>query len=49
VLVNSRAPRPGELDGVDYHFRRVENPALMLENPLLRPDSRGCEVPESSE
>lgn len=21
VLVNSRAPRPGELDGVDYHFR----------------------------
>lgn len=21
VLVNSRGPRPGELDGVDYHFR----------------------------
>jgi guanylate kinase len=27
VLVNSREPRPGEIDGVDYHFRtraRVE-------------------------
>ena len=22
VLYNSRAPRPGELDGVDYHFRQ---------------------------
>jgi guanylate kinase len=22
VLFNSRAPRPGEVDGVDYHFRR---------------------------
>ena len=21
MLVNSRAPRPGEIDGVDYHFR----------------------------
>src|ERR1700756_2663481 len=21
VLVNSRDPRPGEIDGVDYHFR----------------------------
>jgi guanylate kinase len=34
VLFNSRAPRPGELDGVDYHFRtrdRVE---------ALRADSR---------
>ena len=29
--------------------RRVENPALMLEYPLLPPDSRGCEVPESSD
>jgi transposase len=29
--------------------RRVENPALMLESPWLPPDSRGCEVPESSE
>jgi guanylate kinase len=29
VLVNSRAPRPGELDGVDYHFRtRVQVEAM---------------------
>ncbi|MGO9979596.1 MAG: hypothetical protein ACLPH5_10375 [Candidatus Sulfotelmatobacter sp.] len=29
VLVNSRAPRPGELDGVDYHFRtRVQVGAM---------------------
>jgi transposase len=27
--------------------RRVENPGLMLEYPLLRPGTRGCEVPES--
>src|SRR5437660_2715198 len=27
--------------------RRVENPALMLEYPLLRPGTRGYEVPES--
>ena len=32
-----------------FPFDRVENPALMLENPLLPPDSRGCEVPESSD
>ena len=24
VLCNSRAPRPGEVDGVDYHFRSRE-------------------------
>lgn len=24
VLYNSRAPRPGEADGVDYHFRSRE-------------------------
>ena len=24
VLYNSRAPRPGEVDGVDYHFRTSE-------------------------
>ncbi len=28
-------------------FARVENPALMLEYPLLRPGTRGYEVPES--
>lgn len=25
VLYNSRSPRPGELDGVDYHFRQRED------------------------
>ena len=24
VLYNSRAPRPGEIDGKDYHFRKRE-------------------------
>lgn len=33
VLVNSRAPRPGELDGVDYHFRtRNQVDALRAED-----------------
>jgi|CZKJ01.1.fsa_nt_gi guanylate kinase len=33
VLVNSRAPRPGELDGVDYHFRtRDQVEALRAEH-----------------
>jgi guanylate kinase len=34
VLYNSRAPRPGEQDGVDYHFRRRE------EVEALRGDAR---------
>ena len=33
VLVNSRTPRPGELDGVDYHFRtRTQVDALREDN-----------------
>jgi guanylate kinase len=33
VLVNSRNPRPGELDAVDYHFRtRVQVEALRADN-----------------
>src|SRR5271165_3457657 len=33
VLVNSRAPRPGERDGVDYHFRtRAQVEALRTDN-----------------
>jgi guanylate kinase len=33
VLVNSRSPRPGELDGVDYHFRtRPQIEALRSDN-----------------
>ena len=31
VLYNSREPRPGELDGIDYHFRSREQ-ILALEN-----------------
>jgi len=34
VLFNSRAPRPGEVDGVDYHFR------LRSQIESLRADSR---------
>src|SRR5579863_276112 len=34
VLVNSRRPRPGEVDGVDYHFRTRE------QVEALRADSR---------
>ncbi|MGB8773223.1 MAG: hypothetical protein WCC78_03730 [Terriglobales bacterium] len=34
VLVNSRAPRPGELEGVDYHFR------TRAQVEALRKDSR---------
>jgi guanylate kinase len=34
VLVNSRNPRPGEVDGVDYHFRTRE------QVEALRADSR---------
>src|SRR5437867_2225511 len=33
--------------GITPYMRRVENPALMLEYPLLRPGTRGYEVPES--
>jgi guanylate kinase len=33
VLVNSRAPRPGELDGVDFHFRtRAQVEGLRADN-----------------
>lgn len=33
VLFNSRSPRPGEIDGVDYHFRtRLEIESLRSEN-----------------
>ena len=41
VLFNSRAPRPGEQDGVDYHFRpRQEIEALRLRpSTLLRTGS----------
>jgi len=39
IMINSRAPRPGEIDGVDYHFRTREQ----LES--LRSDSRYAVLP----
>ncbi len=36
VLYDSRAPRPGEVDGVDYHFRRREEIESFRDNPHFR-------------
>ncbi len=42
VLYNSRAPRPGELDGVDYHFRsRQEIRELDADERFVVMDVRG--------
>jgi len=42
VLFNSRAPRPGEADGVDYHFRtRSQIEALRSGNRYVVMDVRG--------
>jgi guanylate kinase len=42
VLYNSRAPRPGEVDGVDYHFRlRTQVEALRREPRYAVMDVRG--------
>lgn len=42
VLYNSRAPRPGELEGVDYHFRsRKEIEALRGQEGFIVLDVRG--------
>lgn len=42
VLFNSRAPRPGELDGEDYHFRtRDQIEALKAERRYVVLDVRG--------
>jgi guanylate kinase len=42
VLFNSRAPRPGEVDGVDYHFRlRSQIEALRVEARYAVMDVRG--------
>jgi len=51
VLVNSRAPRPGELDGVDYHFRtRAQVEALRADDRYAvleaRSDLQALHVPE---
>src|SRR5918996_3770014 len=42
VLYNSREPRPGEADGVDYHFRsREEIENLKAKNHFMVMDVRG--------
>src|ERR687891_493163 len=42
VLYNSREPRPGEVDGVDYHFRsREEIEILKAKNHFVVMDVRG--------
>ncbi len=42
VLYNSRAPRPGEADGVDYHFRpRTEIEELETHDQFRVIDARG--------
>ncbi len=51
VLVNSRAPRPGERDGVDYHFRtRAQVEALGSDNRYavieVRSDLQALDVQE---
>ncbi len=33
VLYNDRAPRPGETDGVDYHFRTTTQLNKLIKNP----------------
>jgi len=40
VLYNSRAPRPGEVDGIDYHFR----PRSEIERLVSSPGFIGCDV-----
>jgi len=51
VLVNSRAPRPGERDGVDYHFRtRAQVEALRADNRYavleVRSDLQALDIQE---
>ena len=51
VLVNSRAPRPGERDGVDYHFRtRAQVEALRSDNRYavleVRSDLQALDIQE---
>jgi guanylate kinase len=51
VLVNSRAPRPGERDGVDYHFRtRAQVDALRVDDRYavmeVRSDLQALDIQE---
>src|SRR5438552_1072007 len=42
VLYNSRSPRPGEMEGVDYHFRTPDQvEALRSQNRYVVLDVRG--------
>jgi len=42
VLYNSRTPRPGEVDAIDYHFRTIEQiEALRAEKQYVVIDARG--------
>jgi guanylate kinase len=51
VLVNSRTPRPGEVDGVDYHFRtRAQVDALRADQRYAvleaRDDLQALDIPQ---
>jgi guanylate kinase len=51
VLVNSRSPRPGEVDGVDYHFRTRAQVDLLRADPRYavleaRDDLQALDIPE---
>jgi guanylate kinase len=51
AMVNSRAPRPGELDGVDFHFRTRAQVEALRTDPRYavleaRSDLQGLNIPE---
>src|SRR5215471_10054898 len=53
VLFNSRVPRPGEMDGVDYHFRSREEIEALRSDPRyvvldVRGDLQGLDLEELS-
>jgi guanylate kinase len=53
VLFNSRLPRPGEMDGVDYHFRTREQIEALHSDPRyvvldVRGDLQGLDLEELS-
>ena len=53
VLFNSRVPRPGEMDGIDYHFRTREQIQALRSDPRyvvldVRGDLQGLDLEELS-
>jgi guanylate kinase len=53
VLFNSRVPRPGEMDGVDYHFRTREQIEALPCDPRyvvldVRGDLQGLDLDDST-